>query len=101
VCAHVRVVRGNPAGAQQVADRALEGGRVEALWRGMPMSKAGSVAWVVAAAVGHGGLRFSAVGLVIIHAVAGRSSRLVVRLWIHHAVAAIVISLDAASHAGL
>jgi hypothetical protein len=98
----VRVVRGNPTGAQQVADRALEGDRVEGVVARDADVEGGVGRVVVAAAVGHGGLRFSAVGLVIIHAAAGRSSRLVAAGCGFTTLSRqLVISLDAASHAGL
>jgi len=99
---HVRVVRGNPTGAQQVADRALEGGSVETVVARDADVEGGVGRLVVAAAVGHGVLRFSAVGLVIIHAVAGRSSRLVAAGGGFTTLSPLlVISLDAASHTGL
>jgi hypothetical protein len=98
----MRVVRGYTAGGQQIADRALEGSRVESVTARDTDVESGVGRVVVAAAVGHGVLRFSAVGLVIIHAAAARGSRLLVAGGGFATLSPLdAISLAAASHAGL
>jgi len=64
----VRGIRRNPAGGQQIADRALESGRVEGMLAWNADLVCGCGRWVGVAAVGHGLLPFGMAGRGMIHA---------------------------------